>query len=80
MRYRHLIAEAADNIKGVAHSFDAIAGATRVYFIIVVLTGGIFGMSLANAVFVDEMTSDNTQLVEEKMDMLQRASSRVESI
>ena len=29
----------------------------RVYFVVAVLIGGILGLSLANAVFVDEMTS-----------------------
>jgi voltage-gated sodium channel len=70
-----VIAEAAEQ-QGLAH-YSAIAGATRVYFIFVVLTGGIFGMSLANAVFVDEMTSDNTQLVEEKMDFLQEQVAEI---
>lgn len=44
------------------------AGATRFYFILVVLAGGIFGMSLANAVFVDEMTSDNNKEVEDRLE------------
>jgi len=48
-----------------------LLGITRFYFALVVLFGGIFGMSLANAVFVDEMTIDNNQAVEEKLDKLQ---------
>ncbi len=47
------------------------AGFTRLYFILVVLAGGIFGMSLANAVFVDEMTSDNNDDLEKKIDNLE---------
>jgi voltage-gated sodium channel len=47
------------------------AGLTRFYFILVVLSGGIFGMSLANAVFVDEMTSDNNEDLENKIDNLE---------
>lgn len=47
------------------------AGIARFYFILVVLSGGIFGMSLANAVFVDEMTMDNNQALEAKVDKLQ---------
>ena len=51
---------------------DAVfSGLTRLYFVIVVLTGGIFGMSLANAIFVDEMTSDNNLDLETKIDILQ---------
>ena len=40
--------------------------------IIVVTLGGIFGMSLANAVFVDEMTSDNNNVLEEKLDSMEK--------
>lgn len=47
------------------------AGFTRFYFILVVLFGGIFGMSLANAVFVDEMTSDNNEDLEKKIDNIE---------
>lgn len=36
----------------------------RVYYIFAVFLGGILGFALANAVFVDEMTADNTQWVE----------------
>lgn len=42
----------------------------RLYFGTVVLIGGIFGMSLANAVFVDEMTMDNNQSIEVTMEEL----------
>ena len=73
-----LIAEAAKE-QGVEH-YAVLAGATRMYFILVVLTGGIFGMSLANAIFVDEMTSDNTQLVEKKMDILQQQVAELKEI
>ncbi len=38
--------------------------ALRLYFISAVLVGGILGLSLANAVFVDEMIADNTREVE----------------
>jgi voltage-gated sodium channel len=47
-----------------------LVGLTRFYFVIVVLLGGIFGMSLANAVFVDEMTMDNNDELESKIDQL----------
>ena len=47
-----------------------LMGLTRFYFVLIVLLGGIFGMSLANAVFVDEMTMDNNDIVEAKIDRL----------
>jgi voltage-gated sodium channel len=40
------------------------------YFIIVVLTGGIFGLSLVNSIFVDAMVSDNNDELENKIDNL----------
>ncbi|TXF86724.1 ion transporter [Neolewinella aurantiaca] len=45
-------------------------GMTRFYFAIVVILGGIFGMSLANAVFIDEMMMDNNEELEKKVDAL----------
>jgi voltage-gated sodium channel len=49
---------------------DLLLGLTRLYFVMIVL-GGIFGLSFANAVFVDEMTMDNTDAIEAKIDNLQ---------
>lgn len=40
------------------------------YFIIVVLTGGILGLSLVNSIFVDAMVSDNNDNLEKKIDSL----------
>jgi len=48
-----------------------IIGLTKFFFVLIVLIGGIFGMSLANAVFVDEMTIDNNIELEKKIDVLQ---------
>lgn len=58
-----LISERLDN--------EILMGMTRAYFVMVVLTGGIFGMSLANAVFVDEMTMDNNAELEKKIAVLE---------
>jgi voltage-gated sodium channel len=46
-----------------------VAG-TRLFFVAAVLIGGILGLSLANAVFVDEMMMDNTEALERKVDIL----------
>lgn len=46
-----------------------VAG-TRVFFVAAVLIGGILGLSLANAVFVDEMMMDNTETLERKVEAL----------
>ena len=42
----------------------------RLFFMGSVLLGGILGFSLANAVFLDEMTMDNTRDLENKVDTL----------
>jgi voltage-gated sodium channel len=51
-------------------SNDYFVGFTRLYFVTIVLFGGIFGLSLANAIFVDEMTIDNNKILEDKIDEL----------
>lgn len=43
---------------------------TYLYFVFVVLTGGIFGLSIVNSIFVDTMVSDNNDELEEKIDNL----------
>lgn len=45
-------------------------GMTRFYFAAIVMLGGVFGMSLANAVFIDEMMMDNNDELEAKVDDL----------
>ena len=42
------------------------------YFVIVVLTGGILGLSLVNSIFVDSMISDNNDELEKKIDSLDK--------
>ncbi len=71
--------EVALEQKGVEH-FRLMVGFSRFYFILIVLVGGIFGMSLANAVFVDEMTLDNNQGLEDKIDQLQIEISELKEL
>ena len=63
----------------IASSTDnpLVIGISRLYFVLIVLIGGIFGMSLANAVFVDEMTIDNNRGLEKKIDDLQEELSEL---
>jgi len=42
----------------------------HLYFIFILLTGGIFGLSLVNSIFVDAMVSDNNDGLEKKVDEL----------
>jgi voltage-gated sodium channel len=49
---------------------NLLVAGTRAFFVAAVLIGGILGLSLANAVFVDEMMMDNTEALERKVDSL----------
>ena len=42
----------------------------KTYFILILITGGILGLSLVNSIFVDSMVSDNNDELEEKVDEL----------
>ena len=44
---------------------------TYLFFIFVVLSGGIFGLSLVNSIFVDAMVSDNNDELEKKIDSIE---------
>lgn len=48
---------------------------TYLYFIFVLLTGGIIGLSLVNSIFVDAMVSDNNDELEAKIDALNQKIS-----
>jgi len=47
------------------------------YFVLIVLSGGIFGFSIVNAIFVDEMMKDNNDDLEAKVDQLSRKIDRL---
>lgn len=49
------------------------AVALRLYYVVAVLIGGLLGFALANAVFVDEMTADNTDHLESLVKELTQA-------
>jgi voltage-gated sodium channel len=56
----------------VTANYSAMASFfTYLYFIAVVLTGGVFGLSLVNSIFVDSMVSDNNDELEAKIDNLE---------
>ncbi|RMF28276.1 MAG: ion transporter [Bacteroidetes bacterium] len=59
---------------------DWLAAFARVYFIAIVLLGGIFGMSLANAIFVDEMTVDNNRGLERQVEALHREIAELKKL
>jgi len=45
---------------------------TYVFFIFIVISGGIFGLSLVNSIFVDAMVSDNNDDLEKKIEQLEK--------
>jgi voltage-gated sodium channel len=47
------------------------SGLTYVYFIFVVLSGGILGLSVVNSIFVDAMVSDNNDALEHRIDRIE---------
>jgi voltage-gated sodium channel len=60
-----------------------VALCSRLYFVVLLFGGGIFGLSLINSIFVDSMMSDNTEGLEQqvarldaKMDELLRVHER----
>lgn len=42
----------------------------KFYFIIILISGGIFGLSIVNSIFVDAMISDNTDKIEDEIEDL----------
>jgi voltage-gated sodium channel len=48
----------------------ATAVFARIYFGVAVVVGGILGLSIGNAVFVDQMMADNTHTVEREVALL----------
>ena len=52
----------------------------RAFFVVAVTVGGLLGLSMANAVFVDEMTMDNTDVIESKIDRLQQELTELKQL
>ncbi|MCA8921587.1 MAG: ion transporter [Planctomycetes bacterium] len=55
----------------IAHETTPVwAGIVQAFFMVVVVAGGLFGISIANAVFVDEMVKDNNLELEQDLHLL----------
>jgi len=50
---------------------------TKVWFMLILIAGGLFGLSLVNSIFVDAMVSDNTDHLEKKIDNMQEELSQL---
>ena len=54
------------------NSSNTVAFFSKLYFIFILVTGGIFGLSLVNSIFVEAMLSDNTDDISKKIDSLEK--------
>jgi voltage-gated sodium channel len=54
------------------HSSSVVTFFTKLYFVMILVSGGIFGMSLVNSIFVESMVSENNTSLESKVDELTR--------
>ncbi len=54
----------------IAAQNPMMAHLARGFFVFAVLSGGIIGLSIANAIFVDEMVLDNTRFLERRVESL----------
>lgn len=52
----------------------------RLYFVIILLSGGVIGLSMINSIFVDVMVSDNNDDLEEKVDRLESKIDELKDI
>lgn len=50
---------------------------TKCYFAFILITGGIFGLSLVNSIFVDAMVQDNNDELERKVELLNQKIDRL---
>ena len=55
-----------------ASSTPAVGGFVRFYFVLILILGGIIGMSFINSIFVDAMVSDNNDEVNIKLDEIEK--------
>lgn len=55
-----------------ANASPVIGFLTKLYFVFIVVSGGIILLSLVNSIFVEAMLSDNTDDIQEKVDEIDR--------
>lgn len=60
------------------NSGTAMSVFAKVYFSILLFSGGIIGMSLVNSIFVDAMAADNNDEVLEKLSQLERKLENIQ--
>lgn len=56
---------------------DSGAFFTKFYFILIVISGGLFGLSIVNAIFVEEMVRDNNDELEHRVEEIHQKLDRL---
>lgn len=59
---------------------ETIAFFIKLYFITILLSGGVIGLSLVNSIFVDAMVTDNTNEIEYKIEEVSKKLQKIEEI
>lgn len=62
--------EIPDELSGNSSSIASFF--IRLYFIVILFIGGIFGLSLVNSIFVDSMISGSNEAIEDKIDEINK--------
>ncbi len=62
------------------NSSDSMALLAKIYFVLVLFSGGIIGLSLINSIFVDAMIADNNDSLEQKVDELNKKIAELTKI
>ena len=60
-----------------ATTAPAVGSVVRIYFYLLLIMGGIIGMSFINSVFMDAMAADNNDDVKAKLDEIERKIDRL---
>jgi voltage-gated sodium channel len=65
------------NASGKVNIYQAFF--TKLYFMLILIFGGVIGLSIVNSIFVDAMVSDNNDELEERVDGVQKDVKRLEN-
>lgn len=65
------------NASGKVNIYQAFF--TKLYFMLILIFGGVIGLSIVNSIFVDAMVSDNNDELEERVDGVKKDVERLEN-
>lgn len=65
------------NASGKVNIYQAFF--TKLYFMLILIFGGVIGLSIVNSIFVDAMVSDNNDELEERVEGVQKDVKRLEN-